>query len=155
MYKKVIYVLLFSFLIIGAASAANDFKINDGFDVVNEYYSVNEENGMHLCIWDYNDEIIQESYLQNDTDYRIAPGDNNTYNTTYNSHGTLSATMSYLENGNITLDHGILEVAEVNGDKYIFYTYIEYGSEDDWQICYDELMKFNENNNITPLADVI
>ena len=87
---------------------------------------------MHLCIWDYDDEIIQESYLQNDTDYRIISGDNNTYNTTYNSHGTLGAAMSYVNTGNVTLDHGILEVAEVNGDKYIFYAYIEYGSEDDW-----------------------
>ena len=155
MYKKVICVLLFSFFIIGAASAANDFKINDGFDVINEYHSVNEENGMHLCIWDYDDEIIQESYLQNDTDYRITPGDNNTYNVTYNSHGTFGAAMSYVKNGTVTLDHGILEVAEVNGDKYIFYTYIENGIEDDWQKCFDELMKFNENNNIKPLADVV
>ncbi len=155
MYKKVICALLFGFLIIGAASAANDFKINDGFDEVNEYYSVNEENGMHLCIWDYDDEIIQESYLKNDTDYRIVPGNDNTYNTTYNGHNSLSALMSYIRTSNIPLDHGVLEVAEVNGDKYIFYTYIEYGSEDDWQICYDELMKFNENNNIKPLADVI
>lgn len=155
MYKKVMCALLFGFLIIGAASAANDFKINDGFDVINEYHSLNEENGMHLCIWDYDDEIIQESYLQNDTGYRITPGDNNTYNTTYNGNGILSAVMSYIRTCNIPLDHGILEVAEVNGDKYIFYTYIEYGSEDDWQICYDELMKFNENNNITPSADAI
>ena len=155
MYKKVICALLFGFLIIGAASAANDFKINDGFDVINEYHSINEENDMHLCIWDYDDEIIQESYLQNDTGYRITPGENNTYNTTYNGQGILSAVMSYIRTCSIPVDHGILEVAEVNGDKYIFYTYIEYGSEDDWQICYDELMKFNENNNITPLADVI
>lgn len=155
MYKKVICALIFGFLIIGAASAANDFKINDGFDVINEYHSVCEENGMHLCIWDYDDEIIQESYLQNDTDYRITPGDNNTYNTTYNGQGTLGATLSYVSTGNVSLDHGILEIAEVNGEKYIFYTYIEEGSEDDWQICYDELMKFNENNNIEPLADAI
>lgn len=80
MYKKTIFALLFIFLIIGAASAANDFKINAGFDAINEYHSVNEKNGMHLCIWDYDDEIIQESYLQNDTDYSIIPGDNNTYN---------------------------------------------------------------------------
>ena len=155
MYKKVICTLLFGFLIIGAASAANDFKINDGFDVINEYYSINEENGMNLCIWDYDDELTQESYLQNDTNYRITPGDNNTYNVSYNSQGTLSATLSYLNTGNVTLEHGILEIAEVNGEKYIFYAYIEDGTEDDWQICYDELMKFNENNNIAPLADAI
>ncbi|MBR5503768.1 MAG: hypothetical protein IKV87_04935 [Methanobrevibacter sp.] len=147
--------MLFGFLIIGAASAANDFKINDGFDVINEYHSLNEENGMHLCIWDYNDELIQESYLQNNTDYRIISGDNNTYNTSYNCYGALDNAISYLRSGNIALDRGILEVAEVDGDKYIFYTYIEGGNDDDWQLCYDELMKFNENNNIEPLADAI
>ncbi len=155
MYKKVICVLLFGFLIIGCVSAANNFKINDGFDVVSEYCSVNEEKGIQLCIWEYDDEYIQDGYLQNSTDYRISPGDNNTYKTVYNSQGTLSAAKSYLGNENLTLDHGILEVAEVNGDKYIFYVYKEFGSEDDWQLCYDELMKFNDNNNITPLADVI
>lgn len=35
--------------------------------------------------------------------------------------------MSYFKTGNFTLDYGILEVAEIDGDKYIFYTYIEYG----------------------------
>ena len=155
MYKKVLYILLLGFLVIGAASAAQDFKINDGFTAVNEYYSVNEDNGMYLYTWEYDDEILQESYLQNDTDYRITPGDNNTYNVTYNSHGTLGAVMSYVETGNVTLDYGILEIAEVNGTKYIFMSYMEDGTEDDWQLCFDELMKFNENNNIEPLADAI
>lgn len=150
-----VVMVLISLCFVSAASAANDFKINDGFNVVDEYYSVNEENGMYLCIWDYDDELIQESYLQNDTDYSIIPGDNNTYNTTYNSHGPLKSTISYVKTGNVTLDHGILEIVEVNGEKYIFYTYIEEGSKDDWQICYDELMKFNENNNLEPLADVL
>ena len=147
--------LLFGFLIMGCACAANDFKINEGFDEVSEYYSVNEENGMQLCVWDYDDEGIQEAYLQNSTDYRITPGDNNTYNTSYNSQGTLGATISYASNGNVTLDYGVLEVVEVDGVKYIIYTYIDSGSKDDWQKCYDELMKFNENNNVEPLADAI
>ena len=69
MYKKIVCILLFGCIIIGAVSAAHDFKINDGFTEVNEYYSENEENGMRINTWDYDDEIIQESYLQNDTDY--------------------------------------------------------------------------------------
>ena len=76
--------LLLSFLVLGAASAA-DFKINDGFVAQNEYYSLNNDTGMSLCTWDYNDEMVQEAYLQNDTDYIIVEGDNNTYNTTYDS----------------------------------------------------------------------
>ena len=57
--------------------------------------------------------------------------------------------------GNITMDHGVLEIAEVDGKKYIFVTYVEEGTPDDWKACYDELMKFNENNNIEPIADAI
>lgn len=155
MYKKLVYVLLFGFLIIGVVSAANNFKINDGFNEVNEYYSVNEENGMFLYTWDYDDDLIRESYLQNDTDYKIVSGDNNTYNVTYNMHGTLGAVEDYIKEGNVSLDHGILEIAEVNGEKYIFMTYIEEGYDDDWKSCHDELMKFNENNGIEPLADAI
>lgn len=43
----------------------------------------------------------------------------------------------------------------MNGVKYVIYDYIEGGSEDDWQLCHDELMKFNENNNVEPLSDTI
>ena len=63
--------------------------------------------------------------------------------------------MSYVETGNVTLDHGILEITEIDGSKYIIMAYMDEGSEDDWKICFDELMKFNENNNIEPLADAI
>ncbi len=153
MYKKVIFALLLGFLVIGAASAA-DFIINDGFENVNEYYSIDEDNSMYLYTWNYDDELMQEAYLQNDTDYRIVSGDNNTYNVSYSTD--ISADLiSYLNNSEISLDYGVLEVAEVNGVKYIFMVYKENGSKDDWKICYDELMKFNENNNIEPLADAI
>lgn len=154
MLKKMICILLFGFLIMGAVSAA-DFKINDGFNEVTEYYSVNEENGMYLCTWDYDDEAVQESYFQNSTEYKIVPGDNNTYNTTYMSHGTLNATLTFASGGNVSLDYGCLEVVKVDGVKYVIYTYIEDGNEADWQLCHDELMKFNENNNLKPLADAI
>lgn len=154
MYKKMICILLFCFLIIGAVSAA-DFKINEGFNEVTEYYSVNEENGMTLCTWEYDDEDVQESYFQNSTDYKIVPGDNNIYNTTYMSYGTLNATLAYVSGGNVTLDHGCLEIVKVDGVKYVIYAHIEGESEADWQLCHDELMKFNENNNLKPLADAI
>jgi hypothetical protein len=147
--------LLFACLIISAVSAAEDFKIDEGFDEISESYFTNEETGMNLYLWDYDDETIQEYYLQNDTDYSIVSGDNNTYNVSYNSHGTISSLMDYANDGNVSIDHGILEIAEVDGHKYVFMTYIEEGSKDDWKVCFDELMKFNENNGIVPLADAI
>ena len=154
MYKKVFVIILLSFLIIGAASAV-DFKINDGFEQWSDYVFKNNESGMDLYTWDYDDEYIQESYLQNSSDYNIVSGDNNTYNVTYNFDTEISQVTSYLTSGNIGMDHGVLEIAEVDGKKYIFMTYVEEGSPDDLKACYDELMKFNENNNIEPIADAI
>jgi hypothetical protein len=60
-----------------------------------------------------------------------------------------------VKDDNATMDHGILEIAEVDGDKYIIMSYLENGTDDDWKVCFDELMKFNENNGIVPLADAI
>ena len=155
MYKKLACTLLLCFLIIGTASAAHEFKINDGFTQVTEYFSENDENGMRISTWDYDDEILQEAYLQNDTNYIISSGDNNTYNVTCNNHETLDVALSYVGSGNVTLDHGILEIAEIDGSKYIIMAYMDEGSEEDWKTCFDELMKFNENNAIEPLADAI
>ena len=155
MIRKLSIFIILCFLIMGAANAAHDFKVNDGFTAVNEYFSMNEENGMRISTWDYDDELIQESYLQNDTDYRIVPGDNNTYNVSYNAHSVFGLVMSYMTTGNVPIDHGILEIAEIGGDKYIIMAYMDDGTKDDWKLCYDELMKFNENNNIEPLADAI
>ncbi len=154
MYKKVMAILIFAFLIIGAVNAA-DFKINDGFDVVNEYYSTNENTNTSLYIWDYDDESIQEYYLKNYTDYSIVLGDNNTYNTTYHGSSGIEDTLSFVSSGNITMEFSVLEIAEVDGKKYIFRVSKEKGTPEDWKYCYDELMKFNANNNIVPIADAI
>lgn len=154
MYKKLFLCVVLSFIVLGAASAA-DFKINDGFTPQSDYYSLNEDEGLYLCTWDYDDELIQEAYLMNDTGYIIVQGDNNTYNTSYDSAGNLQDVLSYLTRANIIVDHGVLEVAEVDGKKYVFMVYKNAGTSDDWKTCYDELMIFNENNNIEPLADAI
>lgn len=154
MYKKIFAFLLLTFLIIGAASAA-DFKINDGFEQWSDVVFQNEETGMDLYTWDYDDEYIQEYYLQNSSDYCIVSGDNNTYNVSYDSDTTISHITSYLTSANIGIDHWVLEIAEVDGKKYIFMTYMESGTPDDWEACYDELMIFNENNNIEPIANAI
>ena len=154
MIKKLSIMVIFCFLIIGAVNAT-DFKINDGFTQTNEYYSVNDENGMHLCTWDYEDETFQEAYFQNSSTYCIVPGDNNTYNTTENYKNEIQDVVSNLTADDSGLDHGVLEVVEFDGKKYIIYAYIEAGRNDDWKKCYDEIMKFNENNNIEPIADVI
>ena len=155
MYKKIIFSILLCFLIIGAASAASDFKVNDGFTAINEYVAENPESGMELCTWDYDDELTREYYLQNSSDYHIAQGDNNTYNITYESYGEQDAIISYLTTSEIPLDAGVLEIVEVDGKKYIIMALMEKGTIDDWKACYDELMKFNANNNIEPLADAI
>lgn len=137
----------------GAASAA-DFKINDGFEEVTEYFSTNNETGMTICTWD-NDEYVQEYYLQNGTDYIIVAGDNNTYNITENTVSEIGNALSYFTTGKAGLTYGVLEKVELEGNEYIIYAYIENATPDDWKACYDELMKFNENNNLEPIADAI
>ena len=153
MIKKLFALLLLSFLVIGAASAAG-FKLNDGFEEVTEYFSINNETGMTLCTWDY-DESVQEYYLQNGTDYIIVAGDNNTYNVTEDDASEMGHALSYVTSGKVALTYGVLEKVEVEGKDYVIYAYMEKASPDDWQACYDELMKFNENNNIEPMADAI
>ena len=153
MIKKIFALLILSFLVIGAASAA-DFKLNDGFEQVTEFFSTNNETGMTICTWDY-DDSVKEYYLQNDTDYIIVEGDNNTYNTTEHTSSEMGDVMNYMTSGNIGLSYGVLEIAEHNGNKYVIYAYMEKATPDDWKACYDELMKFNENNNIEPIADAI
>ena len=153
MYKKLLIPLLLAFIVIGAASAA-DFKINEGFTPQTEYFSTNDD-GMYLCTWDYDDEMTREAYLENSTGYFIIEGDNNTYNTTYDTGNGVQDVISYVTSGNLATDCGVLEIAEYDGKKYIFFVYKESGSPKDWKACYDELMKFNENNKIEPIADAI
>ena len=153
MFKKLFALLLLSFLVIGAASAA-DFKLNDGFEQVTDYSSMNNETGMTICTWDY-DETVQEYYLQNGTGYIIVPGDNNTYNVTEDNGNEIGNVISYVTSGKSGLTYGVLEKIELEGKDYVIYAFIEKASPDDWKACYDELMKFNENNNVEPIADVI
>ena len=153
MFKKLFALLLLSFLVIGAASAA-DFKLNDGFEQVTEYFSMNNETGMTICTWDY-DETVQEYYLQNGTGYIIVPGDNNTYNVTEDNGNEIGNVISYVTSGKSGLTYAVLEKIELEGKDYVIYAFIEKASPDDWKACYDELMKFNENNNVEPIADVI
>ena len=153
MFKKLFALLLLSFLVIGAASAA-DFKLNDGFEQVTEYFSMNNETGMTICTWDY-DETVQEYYLQNGTGYVIVAGDNNTYNVTEDNGNEIGHVISYTTSGKSALTYGVLEKIELEGKDYVIYAFIEKASPDDWKACYDELMKFNENNNVEPIADVI
>jgi hypothetical protein len=153
MYKNLICILLFGFLIVGAVGA-HDFKLNDGFSEVTEYYSMNDD-GMRISTWDYNDTDLREAYLENSTHYTIVSGDNDTYNVTYDTNDAMDSIILNVSDENATMDHGILEIAEVDGNKYIIMSYLENGTDADWKSCYDELMKFNENNAIVPLADAI
>ena len=153
MFKKLFALLLLSFLVIGAASAA-DFKLNDGFEQVTDYFSVNNETGMTICTWDY-DETVQEYYLQNGTGYIIVEGDNNTYNITEDDGSEIGNVISYVTSGKSGLTYGVLEKIELEGKEYVIFAYMENATSDNWKDCYDELMKFNENNNVEPLADAI
>ena len=123
MFKKLFALLLLSFLVIGAASAA-DFKLNDGFEQVTEYFSMNNETGMTICTWDY-DETVQEYYLQNGTGYIIVPGDNNTYNVTEDNGNEIGNVISYVTSGKSGLTYGVLEKIELEGKDYVIYALLK------------------------------
>ncbi|ADC47820.1 hypothetical protein mru_1970 [Methanobrevibacter ruminantium M1] len=155
MYKKLMILALFCFIVIGSASAA-DFKINDGFNSsLSDYSFYNEDQNMYINIWDYDDEILSEAYLENSSSYRIVSGENNTYNFVFDSYNDMDHVISYITKGYVALDCGVLEIAEVDGKKQIILVSKEGTNVDSLKTCYDELMKFNQNNNIEPIADAI
>ena len=53
--KKILAIISFLIIFMISCTYAADFKINDGFTAENEYYSVNDENGMYMPVnfWMY------------------------------------------------------------------------------------------------------
>ena len=119
------------------------------------YTFYNEDQNMYINIWDYDDEILSEAYLENSSSYRIVSGENNTYNFVFDSYNDMDHVISYITKGYVALDCGVLEIAEVDGKKQIILVSKEGTNVDSLKTCYDELMKFNQNNNIEPIADAI
>lgn len=133
--------LLFSMMIVGAASAANQtsFKaptnfedIGDGVYVLYDSFKNADEI---LSVVKYNAHDWKD-YITNDTSnkYVVHKDKNNTYNYTDGSVNEI----------------GSFELVEVEGNKFII-DFAKSGTENDLSNTYSNLIEFNKLNNITPI----
>ena len=159
MFKKVLFVLIVSSLLIGCAFATSidDFKIDDN---VKEIYSsaklivyADEHSDGGIAIYktldededddtdddDAIDNLVHDDgdeYLIGDDDVSIQRNSDKTANFTDRDHGT----------------QGISEVIDHNGEKHIVVFWAKNSSDMDMAKLQTLLNDFNKNNNATPIA---
>lgn len=141
MIRKITLFLLFSIMIIGAASAADQssFKTPDGFedlgDGVYVLYDSLKNTDEILSVVKFN-QHDWDDYITNDTSnkYVVYEDDNYTYNYTDGSVNEI----------------GSFELVEVDGEKFII-DFAKTGSDNDLKYTYENLVEFNKLNNLTPI----
>lgn len=145
MFKKIIFGLLLTFVLIGAASAVNqtsftapnDFEdIGDGVYVLYDTFHNSDEV---LSVVEYN-KYDAKDYMANDSEnnYTVYKSQNNTFNFVDKSMD----------------EKGSFEVIEVNGVKFIV-DFVKSGIDDenDFNDTFTNLMEFNKLNNVTPIKN--
>lgn len=140
MFKKMIPVLILSFVLIGAVYAADSTSftppenfedIGDGVYVL--YDSLKNADEI-LSVVKFN-QHDWDDYTTNDTDNKYTVyKDNNTYNYTDGSVNEI----------------GSFELIEIDGDKFII-DFAKTGADSDLKDTYDNLLEFNKLNNLTPI----
>ncbi|MBQ8018421.1 MAG: hypothetical protein IJ258_10015 [Methanobrevibacter sp.] len=141
MIKKVFLILLFSTIILGAVSAADQssFKAPDDFEDIGDgvyvLYDSSKNADEILSVVKFN-QHDWDDYITNDTEnqYTVLKDENNTYNYTDGSVNEI----------------GSFELVEYDGDKFII-DFAKTGSDNDLSYTYGNLMDFNKLNNITPI----
>lgn len=141
MIRKISLLLLFSIMIIGAVSAADQssFKTPTDFedlgDGVYVLYDSLKNTDEILSVVKFN-QHDWDDYTRNDTSnkYVVYKDDNYTYNYTDGSVNEI----------------GSFELIEVDGDKFII-DFAKTGSDSDLKNTYDNLLEFNKLNNLTPI----
>ena len=117
-------------------------KAPDGFDKASNWdkakfdiYDLKSDKDVHLYISEYTDEDY-DLYFKNDKDYRVSDlGDN-----------MVMGKDNYLNQGYV------LEIIEVNGNKYIVYVLTDHNpSNDKIKDSSKYLSDFNKLNNVQPL----
>ena len=129
-------------VVIAAVSAASisDFKAPEGFTDWGDgfYVSYDGDNpDQFLSIVEYSQENL-ENYTANDTQtgQTVYPYENNTYNFVVNDMD----------------EKGSFEMVEVDGVKFIIaFEKAGIGDKNDFNETFDNLMKFNELNGLTPI----
>ena len=158
-FKKILFALLFSALLIGGACAAsvNDFTIDKAYKNIysSECYSVytNDNNDSGIMIFKnvdddaydgkVNDDILDHTihhdgreYITPDDDLKLDKNANNTANFTDYDHAT----------------HGVSEVIKTDGQEFIVVCWAKDSSKIDTLQLLSTLNDFNKNNKVELIA---
>lgn len=145
MFKKIIFVLIFSLVAIGSVFAADatSFSVPANFEDVGDGVFVMYDSLKNpiqiLSVVEFT-EYDAEDYLTNDSDnnYSVFKADNDTFN---------------FIDGSVD-EEGSFEIIEIDGVKYIV-DFAKPGFEDGkFDETFQNLMEFNKLNNITPLDNI-
>ena len=144
MFKKVILGLILCLMLICSVSAVDitSFTAPDDFEDVGDgvyvLYDFMKNTDQILSVVSYT-EHDADDYITNDTEngYTVYEFENNTYNFVYESMN----------------EKGSFELIEFDGKKFIIdFTESGIGDENDFNETFDNLMKFNELNGVTPIG---
>ena len=143
MFKKVFLGLILCSMLICSVSAVDttSFTAPDDFEDVGDgvyvLYDFMKNTDQILSVVYYT-EHDADDYLTNDAEngYTVYECENNTYNFVYESMN----------------EKGSFELIEFDGKKFIIdFTKSGIGDENDFKETFDNLMKFNELNGVTPI----
>ena len=139
--KKIIILLLFTFLVIGAAYATQEFKVpNDLHKISVSTYA--DEKGHNLVIENYT-ENSHKTWFENDTGYLVQKYSNNDSFYLYADSSEVDPNKAEAV--------GILEVVEIDRNKYIINSWTPKEDNKDMELIWENLLEFNKLNKLTPI----
>ena len=135
MLKKISILAILLIITIGFVSAV-EFQVPDGFTKQSDEFYTTADNKENINIINFEKE--KDFWLENNTEdkYTVVGAENNTYNFT---DGMLN-------------DVGVLEVVEVDGEKYIINFWTDEGTDNDRTDNLKQMLEFNKLNKLEPLA---
>lgn len=142
MFKKIIIIILFIFLITNPSYALtnNDLQAPSGLHKFGTLDFI-DEKGHNIQIINYTDST-HKTWFENNTGYNVQPySENNSF--------YIFVDMSEVDPNSVESE-GILEIIAHDGDKYIVASWTPNGSKDA-DIVVKNLMEFNKINNLTPI----
>ena len=139
--KKITILLLFTFIIIGAAYATNtpDFKAPNSLEKLGNQGFV-DKKGHNIDFQEYTDSS-HKTWFENDTGYIVQK-----HNDTFYIYSDSSEV-----DPNKAEAVGVLEVVEVDGNKLIINSWTPNDNPNDMKIIWENLFEFNKLNKLTPI----
>ena len=141
--KKIILLLLFTFLIIGVAYAANvpDFKAPNGLHKSGTSNFI-DEKGHNIQVMEDTDSS-HKAWFENNTGSLVQKYDKNDSFYLYADSSEVDPSKAEAV--------GILEVVECDGNKYIIASWTPKDDKKDMELVWENLLEFNKLNKLTPI----